>query len=246
MKPKLYVFTISHYCEKAKWALDYFALPYELVVLSPLEHRKVAGRLGLAQGSVPFLQAGKEVVQGSTAILDWASQNKKNARSLHIDDPQVVACITRLDEVLGVHVRRFYYSAGIIEQPALVKPIFLHGLNTWGKLKMMFAWPKVRQLMTKYMDLGVRQGEESKRIIETELAWLENLLSQNGGTLSHKGFSAADLSAASLLAPLVLPPEYPVADLMQLPSKIERAVLEWEERPSVQWVKHAYATWRAA
>lgn len=28
-KPTLYVFAISHYCEKARWALDFFEVDYQ-------------------------------------------------------------------------------------------------------------------------------------------------------------------------------------------------------------------------
>ncbi|MFT6045245.1 MAG: glutathione S-transferase [Arenicella sp.] len=40
MKHKLYVFAIFHYCEKARWALDYLQVDYQLLYLSPISHYK--------------------------------------------------------------------------------------------------------------------------------------------------------------------------------------------------------------
>ena len=51
MAIKLYQFCISHYCEKARWALDYKGINYQTVNLLPGQHvntiRKLTGAAGL-------------------------------------------------------------------------------------------------------------------------------------------------------------------------------------------------------
>jgi len=53
--PQLYVFAISHYCEKARWALDYPAVDYELMYLAPGMHANLLADLGVAGSSLPVL-----------------------------------------------------------------------------------------------------------------------------------------------------------------------------------------------
>jgi Glutathione S-transferase, N-terminal domain len=49
----LYVFAISHYCEKARWALDHYGIDYELEYTMPGANRKIAKKLGAKSGSLP-------------------------------------------------------------------------------------------------------------------------------------------------------------------------------------------------
>ena len=78
--PVLYVFAISHYCEKARWTLDYLGLDYTLRHLAPGAHRRLANKLGAPASTLPILVLGDEdgdkFIQGSSAIINWAEINK--------------------------------------------------------------------------------------------------------------------------------------------------------------------------
>lgn len=239
-KTTLYVFSISHYCEKAKWALDYFAIPYQLHTLIPGPHIKKGKQLGLKRGSVPILQSGNTILQGSAKIVDWSETNKNNKRRLYSEVTDVENIEKRLDEKLGIHLRRYYYSEAVIEQPHTVKPIFADGANLINRTKLHFMWPAIVPVMIKAMDLGPEQGMESLAIVEQELDWLDELLSADKKYLYGDEFSAADLAAASLLAPLVLPKEHPKLSRMQLPPKISAHVVDWQSRPFWGWVHRIY------
>lgn len=67
--PVLYVFNISHYCEKARWALDYFGIQHEARHVMPGAHRIIAKKLGARRGSVPFLQTDDGRLQGPPPSL---------------------------------------------------------------------------------------------------------------------------------------------------------------------------------
>ena len=67
----LYIFAISHYCEKARWALDHYGIAYQPRFVMPGMNRAIARKLGAASGSLPFMQAGREVIAGSGSIIDW-------------------------------------------------------------------------------------------------------------------------------------------------------------------------------
>lgn len=245
-KPVLYIFNISHYCEKARWALDYFGIAHQVQHVMVGEHRRIAKKLGAARGSVPFLQFGNDVISGSSAILDWSEAHRAtNAPSLSGNDPEQVREIEkRLDDITGVHVRRFYYSDALVSDPKSVRPIFSNGLPMWQRLAVILAWPKIVSKMKKGMDLGPAQGVESRAILEGELAWLDACLADGRPFLTGSEFTRADLTAASLLAPLVGPKEHPAYGVVVFPETVADTMQAWAERPILRMVREAYATRR--
>lgn len=73
---------------------------------------------------------------------------------------------------------------------------------------------------------------------------LESELERSGGEhLAGDGFSVADLTAASLFYPLVLPPEAPQA-LADLPAGFEEFRAPLLDRPGAEWVRRTYAAYR--
>ena len=68
MTATLYQFPISHFCEKARWALDYKGVPFQPHNLLPGLHMNTARRLA-SNTSVPILDHDGTVVQGSAAII---------------------------------------------------------------------------------------------------------------------------------------------------------------------------------
>ena len=245
-KPILYIFNISHYCEKARWALDHFGIAHQPQHVMVGTHRRIARKLGARRGSVPFLATAEGVVAGSSAIIDWGeSRRAADAPSLAGDDPEQARAIEkRLDDIAGVHVRRFYYSDALTSDPASVRPLFSDGLPLWQRMAVRLAWPKVVPMMVKGMDLGPAQGLESRAILEGELAWLDGLLADGRPFLAGAQFSRADITAASLLAPLVAPKEHPVYASLVLPPALAATVLPWAQRPTMRLVRDMYATRR--
>jgi glutathione S-transferase len=246
--PVLYVFAISHYCEKARWALDYLNIDYRLQLLSPITYRKFVRNLGMADTNLPVLSAGSLTIQGSSQIMDWAeAQKNPGSRSLGVDAEAVsTGCEIeqRLDAVVGVHVRRFYYADALLNQPQLVRPIFCRGLAWHEQIMLRLAWGKICQYMIRGLDLGVEQGRESRQIIEAELDWLDGLLDDGRRFLLGDHFSRTDMAAASLLSPLVLPAEHPTYHNMQLPPGVTADVAGWKERPCMHWIGEIYRNFR--
>lgn len=131
--PVLYVFAISHYCEKARWTLDYLGIDYALVHLPPGTHAQVANELGAPTSSLPILAVGETVIQGSDAIFDWASAaSKKTDRRLEPDvslQKEARLIEQRLDAIAGVQTRRYFYSEALVEHPEIVLPVFAKDLE---------------------------------------------------------------------------------------------------------------------
>jgi len=126
--PVLYVFAISHFCEKARWALDVLEVDYELRHVAPGEHMEIAKKLGAPRSSVPYLSLGGRVIQGSADIISWAESVSSTEISLTPDAEVCEQIEKRIDDIAGVHVRRFYYSEALVEHPSMIRPLFTRDL----------------------------------------------------------------------------------------------------------------------
>ena len=247
--PELYVFAVSHYCEKARWALDFFDIEYVLRYLPPGPHIQTAQQLGAAGSSLPLLVSGKNVVQGSADIIGWAESSMPDASRPLSPDPEFErecrALEQRLDEVAGVHVRRYYYSEAIVEHPDTVRPIFTRDLPDSERQFLEENWGVVCKLMIETMDLGREQWQESRQIVEGELDSLDALLADGRRYLVGDRFSRTDLTAASLLAAVALPDEHPTYGALQLPPRVRADLANWADRPTAAWVRETYRAHRS-
>lgn len=245
-KPVLYVFAISHYCEKARWTLDHLQVDYKIVYLAPGPHVAHARKLGLRSTALPILVAGSTIIQGSSEIITWADAATRTEKRLapvsEIDQCRSVE--ERLDAVLGVHVRRLYYSEALVDYPETVRPIFTGNLPLLQKFSTMAAWPVIRKRMIHLMDLGPEQRLESRGIVDMELDWLDELLSDGRPFIAGDNFSRADITAASLLSPLAMPDEHPVYAGLEIPPLCAADLQQWQDRPSLAWTVNTYAKYR--
>jgi glutathione S-transferase len=238
--PVLYIFAISHYCEKARWALDALGVDYELRHVAPGEHIEIAKKLGAPRSSVPYLSLDGQVIQGSADIISWAEKVSSSDTSLTPDAEACEQIEKRIDDIAGVHVRRFYYSEALVEHPSTIRPIFTRDLPLMKKLMICLGWGKIRKIMISRMDLGAQQGEESKNILNDELNWIDELLADGRSYLVGDRFSRADIAVASILAPLALPSAHPVYSRLEHPPRMAQELSDWESRRSFKWVHDVY------
>ena len=239
--PKLYVFAISHYCEKARWALDYLGVEYEIEYLVPGLHAERMTSLGAGGSSLPALVNDGKLIQGSSNIISWAESAPNNGRTLDCENSSLISDITsRVDDVLGVHVRRMYYSEALVEHPDTVLPIFADYLDDEEATLLRKIWELVVASMIERMDLGADQGRESRQLVLQQLDWFDELLGDGRDYLLGDTFTRVDLSAASILAPLSMASEHPTYGNLQLPPRIAQDVAEWQSRPISQFVARMY------
>lgn len=244
---RLVTFGLSHYCEKARWALDWHGIAFDEVGWPPGLHLVLARRLGARQSSLPILVADGELVQGSGDIIDWTErQAEPGERSLLLaDDPATARSIeTRADREIGVHVRRLLYSEVLPQQAHLVKPWLLLNTSPGHRLVGMLTWPIVRKRMIEAMDTRPEAAPESRARLEVELDWLDELLRDGRRFLAGDRFSRVDLTVASLLAPFARPDQAPIYQGLTLPAALQRDVERWRDRPGIAWVRAMYQQYR--
>jgi glutathione S-transferase len=244
-KPILHVFLISHYCEKARWALDLAGVDYSVNLLSPLKHNKTAKRIGAKRSALPILQCESYLIQGSSNITAWANkQSSLNGDPVLSISGESIDMEKRLDDILGVHVRRWFYSESIVDCPEIVKPVFAYGSGIVDRALLSLAWPKLTAAMIKLMDLGADQEIESRDIVEAELDWLDSLLLDRQPFLLGNSLSNADLAAASLMAPIFAPEAHPASAVIKLPPRAKALAGQWRSRPFAKWLDELYLKYR--
>jgi glutathione S-transferase len=247
-KPRLVTFGRSHFCEKARWALDWHGIAYNEIGWPPGLHIILAKRCGAKATTLPILLDGDNVIQGSGAIIDWAESKSQNCtRSLTPRSNQAEAqeIESRADEVIGVHVRRLAYSEMLPKHSHLVKPSLFVRASGWHRLVGDMMWPVVRRIMIRRHDIRPGSASESRSKLETELDWLDSKLADGRFYLAGDRFSRVDLTVSSLLAEFARPKEMLVHHEMLGHVALAADVERWSARPVMRWVIAQYSAHRA-
>src|SRR5262245_59025813 len=87
---------ISHYCEKARWALDRTGVPYREQAHLQLVHRLAVRRAG-GRTTVPVLVCGDRVLADSADIVAEADTRAPPASRLYPDDAEAAAEVRGLE-----------------------------------------------------------------------------------------------------------------------------------------------------
>jgi glutathione S-transferase len=210
---RLITIPISHYCEKARWALERAGIAYREERHVQGIHRVVARRAGGGQ-TVPVLVTPEGSLGESEDILRWVDERTPPERRLFPDEPAERAEVERLsrrfDERLGPRGRRFMYVKMLAHRD-LTLEVNNQGVPAWEDRALRLGWP----LATRFIGhaLGIRPGieVEDEAVVWAELDFVAELLADGRAHLCGDRFTAADLTFAALSAAVVAPPGYGVA-----------------------------------
>lgn len=238
----LHQFPISHYCEKVRWALDYKGLEYRVQNHLPGLHLKKISRFAPAS-SVPVLEHGGNVIQGSANIISYLDQHFPEKSLTPQDETQKSDALrweAFCDDHIGPHVRRYCYDT-LLDYPELVIPFFAQGGPFWGKAFLKLIFPKLQGVMRKAMQIREPQVSESRETLETSMATLAREYEARPFLVGDT-FSRADLAAASLLAPLFMPPQYG----LKWPASMPEPLQSWVNAQSAGLTRYPalYANYR--
>ncbi len=242
---KLFVFGISHYCEKARWALDWHQIEYEEVNWPPGPHLILAKRLGAKRSSLPILQDGDHLIQGSDKIVDWADE-ASNSSCERLGVEGSLELERRADDRLGIHTRRLAYAECLISHPHVVKPALFHNLSLTHSVMANIMWPLTRRAMIKGYKLHAGAARESRLQVEAEMDRLDSVLSDGRPFLTGQRFSRADIAVASLLSPFARPDAMQLYQQMEFPPALAADLARWQSRPIIQWVSKTYREQRVS
>jgi glutathione S-transferase len=208
MIARLITIPFSHYCEKARWALDRAGVPFTEEGHLPLFHILPA-RLAGGGRTVPVLVAGGTAIVDSTDIIAWADARAPG--SLLPPDPvdreAALSLEDDFDQQLGPATRRFSYFH-MLPRRELVAG-FLRGIPRWERLAFRAARPLAVGYVTRGLKIDAAGAERSRQKIDETFARVGALLADGRRFLVGNRFTVADLTFAALSAPILAPPEYP-------------------------------------
>lgn len=241
--PVLWHIEISHYNEKARWALDWKGVRHVRRAPQPGLHSLKARRLTGAS-TLPILELEGRAIGDSTRIIAEL-EDRFPEPPLYPADPDERAQALEAEEFFDEHVA-----------PDVRRLVFFHVLRSPGAATAMAHISHAGRLQSGALRLALplvrldtrrRYGVEEERVsgaLERIRAGLERIeaAAGRGGYLVGNRFSVADLTAAALLSPLVRPPQLPYP-LPQYPPAVEeiRATLEGS---AFDWVRDMYARHR--
>lgn len=237
---RLITIPMSHYCEKARWALERLELAY-------IEERHLQGfhyarTFWVSRNpKVPVLVDGEKVIIDSTAILKHLDQYAPPKTRLYPENSEELKEIEQLedlfDEVLGVESRRWVYFNYLPDSRAF-RGLAAQGVPMLESVMGAASYPFLRwfasrllQPITGMVTAGLGHCRQIVQQVDT-------LLSDGRQYLVGGQFSAADLTLACMFAPLVMPKEYGVSlpELDEMPAAMRPVVLEFRDSPTGNFV----------
>jgi glutathione S-transferase len=251
----LYHLNISHFCEKARWALDYKKLEYRSRILTPGFHILTARRVAGTR-TVPVLyddETGTAVPE-STDILHYLDRIRPDPPLFPVD-ADLASAVVEVEDICdqgwGPNSSSAAYCS-MVEWPGELRRSWSQGLNAGQKALLALAMPVLVRAFRRVRGLTPEACAEFRAAAVASLDELEAILERNGGRyLVGDTFSAADLTGAALLAPMVRPPGSPwAADTAAEapegypPEELEQFRSEVAARPIARWALRMWETHR--
>ena len=171
------------------------------------------------------MQDGSQAVGDSTAIALYLEQRYPQRPLLPAESgarQRVLELEAYFDE-LGEHVRRCVWSLAV-DTPEVSSIFFgFQGYSRGRQRLAAYTRPFLRQMIRRTFDVYAQPVAASWQAVAAGLARLEALLAGDAGRyLDGVAFGLADLTAASMLAPLLGPANSPWAEARLPPVGLEQ------------------------
>ncbi len=236
----------SHYCEKARWALDLANASYVEVRDLPGLHRRRTRPLG--GRTTPVLVVAGRALLESADIVRWAGER---GASLLPTDPEMrsVALETErwLDREFGPHTRRWAYFR-LLPCRGLLNRVVATGVPRLQRAAAPLVMTVVRPLIRSGFRITPESAARSLQRVDEVFAAVAERLEDRGGWLAGRSFSSADLAFAALASPVLLPERFGGAlpRLDEVPASMQTEILRLRATPAGRHALACYERFRPA
>src|SRR4051794_19033332 len=207
--PVLWHLKVSHYNEKARWALDLKRVRHERRAVIPGRHSELAKRLW-GGTTFPVLVTGGEAI-GDRGGISEALEEPRPEPPLYPADPEERTRALELedwfDEELGPYTRLLVVHH-TLPQAKLFLGTFASDLRGPRLVAARAAFPVLRRGIRRTFALDDAAVEHAYDKLRAASERFHAEL-QPSGYLVGDSFTVADLTLAALLAPVVTPEQYP-------------------------------------
>ena len=241
---RLVTIPISHYCEKARWALERAGLAYTEERHVQGVHQFASRRAG-GRGTLPLLVTAEGTFAESEWIVRYADAHLAPEQRLFTGDPEVESLSRWLDGGLGPDARRLIY-AHMLPRKALMLPYNNQGVPAWEARALSALYPVAQRWARR--ELRITSLEDDRPRVLAAFDAIAERRSDGRRHLCGDRFTAADLTFACLAAAVVVPPNYGVAlpQPDELPDPVRRDVHAFRAHPAGVYALSLFATRRAA
>ena len=245
MPNTLITIPVSHFCEKARWALQRAGVPFEESANLQLFHMRAVRSAGGAH-SVPALVCDEERFFDSSDIVEFADRQLPEPSRLLPADPALRAEVQRwadlFDAKLGPATRRvaYYY---LLPRKRLVLDSSRVGAPRYQQLLADLMYPAFSAMMRRGMRINAAGFRRSLAVIERVFDAVGQHLQSGERYLVGGRFTAAELGFAALSAPAVLPPQYgsKLPALGELPSDYRSLVTRLRQHRAGEFALELYS-----
>jgi glutathione S-transferase len=242
--PTLWQIDVSHYSEKARWALAWKGVQHRRHSPPPGAHMIVA--LWLTRGAkytFPILSIDGQRISDSTAIIAALEELYPEPRLYPIDTTErlrALALEDYFDEELGPAIRLFAWHEFGKDRESFQALMKSTAPGALAKLPPGLTVAYARAFTA--LRFRADDDEKAERARTKVLASLDRLEAElgDGEYLVGDRFSVADLTAASLFYPLAQPDEGPMPANQEAAAGFEAFRQPLLERRGVQWVKEMF------
>jgi glutathione S-transferase len=243
--PVLWHLKVSHYNEKARWALDYKGVPHVRRAAVAGRHPKIAKRL-TGGSTLPVLVFDGEAIGDSTRIIEtlerrfpepplYPADPDERRRALDLED--------FFDEELGPHVRRLVVHH-MLRDGDLFLGAFLPDLRGFRRLAARASFPRLRPRIAATLEVN----DESVALAFEKLAAAGERFKaevQPSGHLVGDTFTVADLTLAALLSPAVAPEQFPYPQPQRNHPLVAPVRDALADTGMIDWTREIYRRWRS-
>jgi len=244
--PLLWHFAISHFTEKARWALDWKGIPHARRMLS-LDYPIRCG-LRTGQLRLPILFDSGRVVRGSSAIIAhlearqpepalYPGDAAERARALELE-----RCF---DEELGPHIRAVVVDLIFRHGPVATAEVFGMQQSENQKAAFRALFPVLKRFYIWRHDMAGERIALGRNQVDRALDRLEREIGPSGYLVGGR-FSVADLAAAALFYPIAMPVEYPYTFPAVYSEAVAPLLERIEGRRARSWVREIYQRHRGS
>lgn len=241
---KLYQFPISHYCEKARWALQFKKAAFQQVNVPPGLHKLIIKRkapTAKAPITVPLLVSDTTIIQGSGEIISYIDRViPKNPLGFANENLQKESAELEifLDEEMATLFRSIAYNIFLKDQKKLILFWSKNG-PFYTRAWLTVAMPYIARMISQMYKTDTVYIAGYKDRFNAGMDRLD-ILCESSSFLVGDRFSRVDLTMAAILAPMLFPREHPYPSPVSLPTEFQQFCKEHAERPVLKRVAALY------
>lgn len=234
--------------EMARWLFELNFIPYAEEAHVPILH-VLATRRAHGGNEVPVVVTSEGVWRGAKDFLFGLDAKTPPGRRLLGNTEQQrrqnIAHIIHFFSLLLLQVRRYVYFH-LLPHRKLLYPVVTQGAPFWERSFVLVLYPVWRRLMAKGLDLSPNLVTAAPAQIDQAFSFVEQLLADGREFIGGELPGIVDVVFASLVAPLVLPPNYgaQLPRLEGLPTELRNLTAKCRERRAGQLALSTYEKYR--